>query len=163
MRADVDDAAPALLAHAGQHELRHADEAEDVGLELAAHVVERHLLDRAVLRVAGVVHEHADGAFDLLDRGDGRCIDASSVTSQGEHLAALRLEIGDRLEAAGGRVDVVPSLGEVLGRRAADAGRAAGDEDGLRDVVGMVGLLVSASQLVMPVQLCCSACYGING
>ena len=38
---DVDDPPRALRAHPGQHELAHAQEAEDVGLELPADVVER--------------------------------------------------------------------------------------------------------------------------
>ena len=41
--------------------------AEDVGLELAAHVVHGDRLDRARLAVAGVVDEHADRAVLGLD------------------------------------------------------------------------------------------------
>src|SRR5207302_11136435 len=62
-RADVDDLAPALAAHAWQHELRKAHEPEYVRVELAAHLVERYFLDRPALAVAGVVHENADGAL----------------------------------------------------------------------------------------------------
>src|SRR5207253_1731247 len=74
-RGEVHDAAPALAAHAGENELRQPDEAEDVGLELAAHLGHRHLLEGALLAVAGIVDQHADralGALDRLDRGAHR-------------------------------------------------------------------------------------------
>src|SRR3712207_7693831 len=45
---------------------------EDVRLELAPDVVERHALDGAGLAVAGVVHERADRALGVLDGRDGR-------------------------------------------------------------------------------------------
>ena len=56
---------------------------EDVGLELAADVVQGHRLDGAALAVAGVVDEHPDGAFGLLDRVASTAvrIEDSSVTS----------------------------------------------------------------------------------
>src|SRR3954452_2722474 len=56
-RRDVDDPPVALGAHPGQHELAHPHEPEDVRLELAADLVERDLLVRARLAVAGVVDE----------------------------------------------------------------------------------------------------------
>ena len=65
-RGQVDDLAPALPAHPGQHELAQAHEAEHVGLELVAHLVHRDRLDRAGLAVAGVVDEHADRAVLAL-------------------------------------------------------------------------------------------------
>ena len=71
-RAEVDDAAAAGGAHPGQHELAHPRQAEDVGLEHGPHLVHVDLLDRAVLAVAGVVDEGADGAVGRLDLGDGR-------------------------------------------------------------------------------------------
>ena len=70
-----------LAAHSRQGELAHPDEPEHVRLELAAHHVERNVLDRARLAVAGVVDEHSDRALGLLHRADRGRIEASSVTS----------------------------------------------------------------------------------
>ena len=98
-RADVDDLAAALRAHAGQHELRQAHEAEDVRLELAAHLVDADRLDRARLRVAGVVDEHADGAVLGLDRRDRGRHRRLVGDVERERAAAGGLEVGDRLAA----------------------------------------------------------------
>jgi len=51
--------AVALAPHARQHELAHARQAEDVGLELAPELVEVEALHRAALAVARVVHQRA--------------------------------------------------------------------------------------------------------
>src|SRR5437879_6139166 len=50
--AEVHDLAPALAAHAGQHELREPRQAEDVRLELAAHLLHRHELEGRLLAIA---------------------------------------------------------------------------------------------------------------
>ena len=55
-----------------QHELRHAREAEDIGLELATHFVHWNFFDGAVAAVAGVVEQHADRAFCFIYRGNCR-------------------------------------------------------------------------------------------
>ena len=83
---------PARCARiAGQHELAHAHEAEDVGLELAADHVERHALDRPRLAVARVVDQRPDRAVLGLDRRAPRpAIEASSVTSSASRRQPLR-------------------------------------------------------------------------
>ena len=107
-RRDVHDLAEALAAHAGQDELAHPQQAEDVRLELAPDLVHRHLLDGPGLAVAGVVDQHADRALRLLDRADGGLHRALVGHVERERLAALRLEVGDRLGPARGRVDRPP-------------------------------------------------------
>src|SRR6185295_18999918 len=71
-RADIDDPAPALTAHAGKDELAHAHQPEDVGLELRLEALRRERLDSARLAVAGVVDQYAHGSLGVLDRGYGR-------------------------------------------------------------------------------------------
>ena len=63
--------APADLPHLGEDGTAHAEQAEDVGVELGAHALVRDRLDRTRLAVAGVVDQHADGALGLLDRRHG--------------------------------------------------------------------------------------------
>ena len=59
-----------LRAQVREDELGEPREPEDVDLELAAGLLHRHVLERAVGPVAGVVHEHVDAA--LLARGCAR-------------------------------------------------------------------------------------------
>ena len=65
------------------------DQAEHVGLELPANLVERHRLDGARLAVAGVVDQHADGALGLGHRVDGGAHRGLVGHVEGERLAAL--------------------------------------------------------------------------
>ena len=67
-RADVDDLAPALPAHARQHQLCEAQQAEDVRLELAPGGLRGHGLERAALAVARIVDEHTHRPAVALDR-----------------------------------------------------------------------------------------------
>ena len=53
------------------------------------------------------------------------------MTSSASVRQPARLEVGERLGLARGRVDGLARGGEALRGGAADAGRAAGDEDGL--------------------------------
>src|SRR6266699_1642435 len=50
-RADIDDAPTALLAHHRQHGLDHADDTEQVGIELGLHIDKTALLNRADLGI----------------------------------------------------------------------------------------------------------------
>ena len=132
-RADVHDPAPALAAHARQRELAHPDQAEDVGLELAADRVEVDRLDRARLAVAGVVHEHADRALGLDDGVDAGAHRGLVGDVAGERLAAGLGQVGERLGAARGGVDGPALRREVARGLVADARRASGDQDRLGD------------------------------
>src|SRR6185503_13864297 len=117
---------------ARQAELRQADQAEDVGLELAADLRHRDLLEDALLSVARVVDEGADGtlrALDGLDRGAHRALVADV---QRQRLAALQRQPLNRLRLPRRRVDRVSLAREMLGSRAADSRRAPGDEHCLR-------------------------------
>ena len=80
----------------GRHELGHPDQAEDVGLELAADL---ELDDSTAprLAVAGVVDEHADRALGRSTVSTAARIEASSHTSSASVLHPRVREIGDRL------------------------------------------------------------------
>jgi hypothetical protein len=127
-RREVHDLAPALLAHLGQHEPAHRQQAEDVGVELGADALVGYGLDRAGLAVARVVDQHADGALRRLDRLDGGAARRLVGHVERERLTALHLEVGERLDAPRRRVDGPALLGEVRGGGGADAGGAAGDQ-----------------------------------
>ena len=112
----------------GQDELGQAGQAEDVDLELAARLGQRHILDRAVGAVAGVVDEHVDPAGlgdDPLDerreRGVVGDVDAGDLD------AGLG-QRGHPVHAPGGGVDAVPELPQVPGGGLADARGGPGDD-----------------------------------
>ena len=130
-RADVHDGATALLAHVRQHELRQAHRAEHVDVELAARLVERHVLDGAVGAIAGVVDQDVDAAGlgdDLLDTGAHGVV-VGDVHRQRPDAAAR--ELLEALGAARGAVDGVAELVQLQGGDLADAGGGSGDEGGL--------------------------------
>jgi hypothetical protein len=70
---DIDDRSLPALAHAGQHGLDHAHDAEVVRLEQALRPVDRHVLDRAAPAHAGVVDEDVDAAGLGVDLADPCC------------------------------------------------------------------------------------------
>ena len=59
----------------GSTSWHHPRQAEDVGVELPPDPLERDVLDRAVLAVAGVVHQCPDPAVLGDDGVDGRRMD----------------------------------------------------------------------------------------
>ena len=93
-----------LAAHAGQHQLAHADQPEHVRLELPTDVVHVERLDGTRLAVAGVVDEHTDGALGLLDRGHGRAHRLLVGHVEGERAAPSLGQVGDRLQPARRRI-----------------------------------------------------------
>ena len=116
--------------HRRQHELREPHCAKHVGLELAAHVVERYFLDRAVLAIARIVDENADRAeapLDGFDRGAPRRL-VGDVEREG--LAAHGAEFVERRGISRRRECLVAGGAERQRSGVADAARAAGDEDG---------------------------------
>jgi hypothetical protein len=130
-RAQVDDLAPPLGAHAGEHELAHPDQPEHIRVELAADLIHRHRLDRAILAVAGVVDENADRALLLRDGLYSLSHRPLVGDVEREQLGALGFEHRHRIRVARGCIDIPAAVGEELRRGVADARRAAGDEHGL--------------------------------
>jgi hypothetical protein len=128
-RRDVDDASKAPRPHRGQHELAHAHEPEHVGLELAAHLVERNALDRARLAVAGVVDQRPDGALLGLHGLDRRAHRVVVGHVERQQPAAAVLQIGDRVGTPRAGVHDVAMVGEPQRGGTPDARRAAGDQD----------------------------------
>lgn len=111
---DVDDGAAAALAHARGDEAGEGGEAEDVDVELAAGLLERHVLDGAVGAVAGVVDEDVDAAGLGQDRLDGGADGVLIGEVEGERAQTVLREGGEAVGAPGGAVqDGVPA-GEAL-------------------------------------------------
>ena len=67
-RADVDDPAPAALAHAGEGRLGHVEAPAEVDAHDIVPVLEAHLVERAVAGDPGVVDDDVDGTELRLDR-----------------------------------------------------------------------------------------------
>ena len=71
--ADVDDAAPALFHHVGNHLLGHVEHAVQIGFDHGVPVLAGHLQEHAVAGDTSVVHQHINGA--MLSLGLGECLD----------------------------------------------------------------------------------------
>ena len=123
---------PRCSAHARQDQLGEPHQAEEVGLELAAYLRHRHLLDRPVQPVAGVVDQRADRPGVSLHGGDGRGHGrlVGHVKRHGGDATAG--QIGERVHPPGGRVHAQPGMVQADRGGAADPGRAAGDENRIR-------------------------------
>ena len=135
-RADVDDPSLSPGAHAGQHQLRESDEAEHVGLELAADARNRDQFDRARLTVTGVVDENPDTSGLGHDRGHGCLHRRLVIDIQDEGAAARGPEGGQRTQGARGCVYPPSGAGEAECCRMPDSRGTAGDQDDAGDVDG---------------------------
>src|SRR5262249_8798789 len=109
------------------------DRAEEVALELTAPGVERNVLHRAVLAVAGVAHQSVEtpvSGEDLLD-GAGR-------GSRLRHIESHRRDVGrggqvlKRIEIASAREDAVPAARSFEHDAPSDARGGSRHEDRLR-------------------------------
>jgi len=121
-RRDVDDPSGALGAHRGQDELAEPQQPEDVGLELAAHVVQVEGLGGSGLGVPGVVDERIDAADLAVHPVDGRLHGCLVRHVEGEGPTALGHERVECLGAACGGVDGPAVGGEARRSGLADAG-----------------------------------------
>ena len=144
MAADAaDDGDPAARApNIGQRRLERAQDAEDVGLELTAIIVEGQQRERSHHAEAGIGHDDVEPAEALAGHG-GRPL---RITVDGDVAA-----YSDRARATGGQLGHQPveTVGaargqhersaaprELAGQRLADARRGAGDQDYLSAEVG---------------------------
>src|SRR4051812_11357253 len=134
-RGDVDDAAPAALAHAVDHLARHVEHAVQVGVDHRHPVLLGHALEHRVARDAGVVVEDVDRAHHrgrvVEHRRAG--IELRDVALGGVHAVALGTHAREPLvlflvarKTAGD--DRMPGASQPAADRAADAAHAAGDE-----------------------------------
>jgi len=120
----------AALSHRRQHRLDHGDRAEYVDLELPPQVVDRGFLQKAFVAIAGIVHQHVDGADIFLDRRD-RGRDLRGVGDVKDHrVGALTefLEIRFVAFLAHGAHDDMTVAQRRLGQCPAESGGNAGDE-----------------------------------
>ena len=106
-RGDVQDAPAALCAHMRQHKLGEARQTEEVHLELAACLVDRHIFNSAVGAVARVVDEHVNAAFCINNLLHGGFHGGLIGNVNAERFHALGGELFNLLNAAGGTVDGV--------------------------------------------------------
>jgi len=115
-----------------------ANQAEDVGFELAAVIFDGEIGERADNAKAGIgdddvefavsVDGFRDGVVEVAVAGD------VSGNNEGRFVAGGGDSLGESVEkfaAAGGEGEVSASGSELEGKFFADAGRGAGDEDGL--------------------------------
>ena len=121
-RRDVHDP-PARAAQRGQARLRDRELGDDVDLELAAQLVQRHVFERSADRDARVVDE----PVEALEVERGEVLGVRDVELDGPHGRAERLPRG-RVAHAGehGRAE----LRERERGGAPDAGRGPGDQHG---------------------------------
>jgi transcriptional regulator with XRE-family HTH domain len=132
-RGDADDRAAALRPHAGQDGLNQRARPEEVGREQLLDLIVGGLLDGGAVAVAGVVHEHVDGA-EALPGGphDGAYLGVvGDVQRERERGAGAGPgEILDRGGVARCHHDVLAAVQDGRGKRSPQAGRAAGNEPG---------------------------------
>ena len=125
-RAHVDDAAASLLPHVGKDGARHADEAEEVGLENGPGLFDRAFFGTAWRHTeAGVVHEQIDAALAPHHFAHEGCHRRVAGHVQGQHLERLPAGLGS---ASARAVDLVAGSREPLRTGFADARRGARDE-----------------------------------
>jgi hypothetical protein len=80
---------PEPCAHVRRHQLGQPGEPEDVHVELTPGLVERHVLDRAVRAVTGVVDQDVDPPLLLDDPGDAGNHRGIVCDVHREHMGAL--------------------------------------------------------------------------
>ena len=132
-RADVDDAAEAAFAHAGQNGAGQARDADEHHLHQEVPLLHRELLQRRDVLQPGVVDQHVDRTRDVLQRAAATLSSevTSSTSASAEPPSArivgrdgfggVAVDVGDDEMVAGG--------GQFGGDAGADAAAGAGDED----------------------------------
>jgi hypothetical protein len=121
----------ATSAHPGKDRLDHRDGSVEVGGEEPLDVVVVAFLDGGAVAVAGVVDQDVDPAEALLSLGDGRgdLRGVGDVERQRERGVGVGVgEVLDLGRVACGDDDIQATVKRCVGQRAAEAGRAAGDE-----------------------------------
>ena len=126
--------AAAGAADRRQHRLGDRDVGDQVDLDLAAEVLDRHRLQRARDRDAGVVDEAVEAAAGSASiRAAAAAICSASVTSSisGDEALGAGLRAAPRRPASLAHSGEDPPAGGVQaqGGRAADAGRSPGDQN----------------------------------
>src|SRR5713101_6288766 len=80
-RRDVDDTAELAGAHPLNHLARHVEQRTEIGIDHRIPLLERHLVEGAILGDAGIVDQHVDRTqirFDLLD-ASGAAVERTDV------------------------------------------------------------------------------------
>ena len=123
----MDDHAGAARAHGRNDRLRHRDEAEHIGLEQRPRRLDRRRLERVQKADAGIVDED----IDRPGRSDGAGNAGRVGHVEGQQSEAVGGGQQAFLRVAHGGDDAPAALEEIARDGEAEAGRAAGDENGL--------------------------------
>ena len=123
----------AAPTHVGQHGLDHRDRAEQVDLELPAHLGQRRLLEDAFMTIAGTVHQHVQRTDVALD-GCDRWLDGGKVGDVQQPAEGLARRHGFQcapgLLAAHRAPHAVTGVQRLAGQGLAEAAAGAGDQQG---------------------------------
>ena len=110
-RGDVDDVAAALRFHQRHDPIGDIDQAEDVGIELPAHLREIEAADLCPVGIPGIVDEHVDTAHALLADLDGSRVVVSDADIRPETVGAgLARDFLHARVVAPGEDDLMPCL-----------------------------------------------------
>src|SRR5262245_1012892 len=126
-RTDVDDLTAALMPHAGEHGLDHAQDAEDVGVEQRLRLADARFLDGPDQIDTGIVDKNVDSASAAAHHFNA-ALDRSPISDIKRHELDAR-ERSCRCRCADAAEDTVAPAGQQLGGRPADAGRSTRDQD----------------------------------
>jgi len=129
--SDVHDAPAAQIGHPRKDGLGHGHEADDVGLDDAADLLDRRLGDGSEDVDACVVDEHVDPTRSRDDRVDGGADRRCVAHVETERLDTVRRQVRDRLRPPRRGEGPVARRLELPHQRAADARRTPRDEDDL--------------------------------
>ena len=98
-RADIDDPAPAPLAHSREAGFRHVEAATQIDTHDLVPIIIAHLVKCAVAGDAGIVHDHIDRSY--LGGHPGAALQARLMVA---HVPFVRLDTGVGLELFGGGI-----------------------------------------------------------
>ena len=123
-----------LPAHHGQHRPGHRHRAEQVGLDLRAHLLGRELLEEAGQEAAGVVEQHVDTAEAVDGSGHGvlGAVGVGHVEGGDEQVLVRADGRAHGVGVAAGGHDVVTGGQGRAGELDAHAATGAGDKPSLR-------------------------------
>ena len=116
-----------MRLHQGHHSIGDVDETEDVGVELAAHLLEIETANLRPIRVAGVVDEHVDAAHALLAGLERPCVVVGDADIRADAVrAGLARDLLDAGVVAAGEDDLMPRLPRLFDDGRADTLTTAG-------------------------------------
>ena len=118
-----------MTPHVRQHKLSEAGKPEEIDLQLAARLLQRHVLHGSEMTITGVVDKYVYASFGLNDglhgRGTGHVI--GDVELEGTY--ALTSKSFKELETASSSINAVSLVGKAQGCLTTDAAAGPCEED----------------------------------